>query len=62
MAGGSSLMGSGGDSKNQALTTAVPGDDGKNYGCGGGGVSGTDNAAATGGTGAPGIVIVEEFY
>ena len=61
-AGGSSILGGGGRSVGTAPATA--GAPGGNYGGGGSGAfkSSAPGTAAAGGTGAPGIVIVEEFY
>jgi len=58
-AGGSSIFGGGGAGGTQVAPLA-PGGPGGNYGGGGGG--GCNNNTAPGGTGAPGIVIIEEFY
>jgi hypothetical protein len=58
--GGSSILGLGGANKvTAAPTSASPGSPGNLYGGGGGGAFGSN---ATGGTGAAGVVIVEEFY
>lgn len=56
-AGGSSILGGGGAARS---TTVGPGNPGRNFGGGGGGSVG--GPANSGGTGAPGVVIVEEFY
>lgn len=57
--GGNSTMGAGG----QSATTTSTGAGGYNYGGGGGGAYATaSQAAQTGGAGAPGIIIVKEFY
>jgi hypothetical protein len=58
-AGGGALLGFGGIGRNSRAGTG-PGNPGGNYGGGGGGAAGIQNNS--GGTGAPGIVIVEEFY
>jgi hypothetical protein len=57
--GGPSIMGGGGSGGNSANN---PGSPGNNYGGGGGGAIAFNGPARTGGTGAPGIVIIEEFY
>jgi hypothetical protein len=57
--GGSSILGGGGRSGAGPTGVARPGSAGGNYGGGGGGGTATNS---TGGAGAPGIVIVEEFY
>jgi hypothetical protein len=58
-AGGSSIMGAGG----QASQQAGNGSAGSGFGSGGsGGAGGNSQVALTGGAGAPGVVIVEEFY
>jgi hypothetical protein len=63
MSGGSSIMGAAGSANNSSLgNNNVNGIAGKNYGGGGGGATGEVSGLATGGAGAPGIVIVEEFY
>ena len=61
--GGSSILGGGGRSS-FAISGAINGNAGGNYGGGGSGAARTTGQlpAATGGAGAPGIVIVEEFY
>lgn len=55
-AGGNSIFGGGGAGKYGPAPAALPANPGGNYG---GGASGSGGTA---GTGAPGIVIVEEFY
>lgn len=56
--GANSLFGNGGTTANNA----GPGDNARGYGAGGGGcISLFSQAASTGGSGAPGIIIVEEF-
>lgn len=55
-AGGNSILGGGGEGKANQSPGVSPGTAGSNYGGGGSGGS------PAGGTGAPGIVIVEEFY
>lgn len=55
--GGNSILGGGGSGA--AGTGTANGSNGNNYGGGGGGALGTPTTA---GTGAPGIVIIEEFY
>ena len=62
--GGSSILGGGAQALDQT-TNQSPGIPGGNYGGGGGGsirVSFPGPTVTAGGTGAPGIVIVEEFY
>lgn len=55
--GGSSPCGSGG-----ANVSSAPGGDGTGYGAGGGGTGNTTNSAAlAGGSGSPGVVIIEEY-
>jgi hypothetical protein len=64
-AGGNSLLGAGaaGVCAPQTAGTVGVGQAGGNYGGGGGGASKAGpSPAAAGGTGAPGVVIVEEFY
>jgi hypothetical protein len=64
--GGSSILGGGASSRNNSPTpgTIVPGFAGGDFGGGGGGSAKTSPTASisVGGTGGPGIVIVEEFY
>lgn len=64
--GGNSILGFGGQEvRHPAPSTVVSGVNGQNYGGGGGGSArngGSTPPGASGGTGAPGIVIVEEFY
>jgi hypothetical protein len=60
--GGASLFGAGGAPVYSSGTTAIAGINGENYGGGGSGAAVRGPAGANGGTGAPGIVIVEEFY
>lgn len=62
--GGSSIMGGGGAARVAAGTTSSAGDAGGNRGGGGSGGAKTSlpGTPVAGGTGAPGIVIVEEFY
>lgn len=64
-AGGSSILGGGGAAVSKFSGPGVTaGQAGGNYGGGGGGAAklAPSAASASGGTGAPGIVIVEEFY
>jgi hypothetical protein len=58
--GGPSILGGGGG----GAVNVGNGNAGRNYGGGGGGAADNDNGATfySGGSGAPGIVIVEEFY
>jgi hypothetical protein len=61
-AGGATTLGAGGNSlvlNNSPLPAATGGNPGLGYGGGGGGGRGT---SAAGGTGATGVVIIEEFY
>lgn len=63
--GGDSILGSGGLSKYLAPSPAqtTNGNNGNNYGGGGGGALKSGGViAGTGGNGAPGVVIIEEFY
>lgn len=61
-AGGSSLLGAGGQSVKDVGSGAV-GENGSGYGSGGsGGVTKYDNGAKAGGAGAAGIVIVTEYF
>jgi hypothetical protein len=61
--GGSSIFGGGANSVQQPGGGVSNGNAGQNYGGGGSGAAKvTSPLAATGGTGSPGIVIVEEFY
>lgn len=59
-AGGNSLLGQGG--ANRLAPNDGVGYAGENYGGGGGGAVGANPTPQAGGAGAPGIVIVEEFY
>jgi hypothetical protein len=61
--GGSSIFGAGARGMFAPQPSAVAGTAGGNYGGGGsGGVKVASTSSGAGGTGAPGIVIVEEFY
>jgi hypothetical protein len=60
--GGNSLLGGGGASQVTTGLVNANGSPGGNYGGGGSGATRNAPGTATGGTGAPGIVIIEEFY
>lgn len=61
--GGGSHLGGGGSGRVSGASNAGPGEPGENYGGGGGGSSGGQSQAAQiGAAGAPGAVIVEEYY
>jgi hypothetical protein len=61
--GGSSILGGGANSVQQPSNGASNGLAGQDYGGGGSGASRlSSTSGATGGAGAPGVVIVEEFY
>jgi hypothetical protein len=60
--GGSSILGAGGNGLFVIPSINVTGIPGKNYGGGGSGTVRMAPGTGTGGAGAPGIVIVEEFY
>jgi hypothetical protein len=60
--GGSSIFGGGGAARGAGVTNAA-GAAGRNYGGGGSGASRAPTGGSqTGGAGAPGVVIIEEFY